>query len=179
MAFLKLPDIEYLRECFDCDPVAGTLTWRQRPLHHFPDDVAMRKTNSRFAGRPAGTKTKRGYVQVNALGNLFRRSRIIWKMTTGNDPIIEIDHKNRIPSNDWMDNLRLATRQQNARNWGPKKPRDLPVGVSWIKDKRKFRASIKVSGRMIFLGYFSLPEEATKARRNAAEKLHGEFATHE
>jgi hypothetical protein len=37
-------------------------------------------------------------------------------------------------------------------------------------------AKIRIDGKQTFLGYFSTPEEASRAYTEAAIKFHGEFA---
>lgn len=85
---------------------------------------------------------------------------------------------------DTLDNriemLRPATVHQNARN------RKLASnnksgfkGVIYtpnVKSLNKWRASIKVNNKIIFLGNFSTPEEANEAYLAASLLYHGEFA---
>ena len=49
-------------------------------------------------------------------------------------------------------------------------------GVIWQEDMMKWRARIKVNGKLKHLGYYSTPKEAHAAYCRAAIELHGEFA---
>lgn len=48
-------------------------------------------------------------------------------------------------------------------------------GVDWVRDKRRWRASICFQGRRHYLGKFERFEDAVKARREAEEALHDSF----
>jgi hypothetical protein len=49
-------------------------------------------------------------------------------------------------------------------------------GVSWNKRKGKWRATITVNRKPLFLGYFGTPEEAAGAYDQAAIRHFGEYA---
>jgi hypothetical protein len=49
-------------------------------------------------------------------------------------------------------------------------------GVGWNKRKSKWRASIMINRKSIFLGYFNTPEEAADAYDQAAVRYFGEYA---
>lgn len=91
---------------------------------------------------------------------------------------MEVDHKNGDGLDCTRQNMRIATRQQNCANM-PKNCRNTSgyVGVTWDKAKRRWRAQIKVSGRMIALGRFDTALEAARARAAFARDVHGEFAS--
>ncbi|MGU0172505.1 HNH endonuclease signature motif containing protein [Escherichia coli] len=68
-------------------------------------------------GSKAGYLHHRGYLIVKAYGVLRPVHRIIWEMHNGPIPQnMEIDHINRIKLDNRLENLRLATRRQNACN---------------------------------------------------------------
>ncbi len=74
-------------------------------------------------------------------------------------------------------NLRAATPAQNAKNlhgaWGKIEYK----GVTKLTNTRRYRATIRVNGETINLGWFRTPYEAAIAYNTVAEKLHGEFAS--
>lgn len=175
MAVKTLPDIDYLHECFEYDPDSGSLTWRRRPERHFSNPRAAKRTNARFAGKPAGSVTKLGYRSIKLYFVKYLAHRIIWKMVTGCE-LPEIDHKNRVGLDLKWDNLRAANRSQNNANTSAtrKRPRsDLPRGVSMTKGR--FRARIHFQRVEYHLGLFNSAEEARAVYELKAREMFGEF----
>ncbi len=73
--------------------------------------------------------------------------------------------------------LRTCTHQQNC--FSRKRPSTNTSGhkgVSWNKTRRKWSAYIKSGGKLSHLGYFSDKNDAADAYKEAAVRLHGEFA---
>jgi hypothetical protein len=89
----------------------------------------------------------------------------------------EVDHINGNRLDNRRENLRLATRSQNAKNVG-KKPSNKSgfKGVHKHGRNNSWVAQISVENKMIHLGSFKTPEEAALAYNAAAQRLHGEFA---
>lgn len=79
---------------------------------------------------------------------------------------MEVDHIDRNPNNNRIENLRLATKRQNEYN----KPRR---GCTF--ENGKWRASIYDHGKNVYLGLYDTPEEASAAYWEYANKLHGEY----
>ena len=77
-----------------------------------------------------------------------------------------IDHIDRNPANNDVDNLRIVTNQQNQWNTEERK------GYYYQKSKRKYHATIKINDKPMFLGLFSTEEEARQAYLNAKQKYH-------
>jgi HNH endonuclease/AP2 domain len=90
---------------------------------------------------------------------------------------LEVDHVNKDKLDNRRQNLRLASKSQNARNRGANKNNTSGFkGVSWNKRDNKWQALIRVHLKKKFLGYFDDPTEAAKAYDKAAKELHEEFA---
>ncbi len=104
--------------------------------------------------------------------------RLIWEAFNGSIPSgMEIDHIDRNPSNNRIDNLRIATRLQNSRNnSGHSKSRSRHAGVTYHSRLKKWQASIRVNKQLLHLGYFDNEQAAISVRKQAAEKHFGEFA---
>jgi hypothetical protein len=83
-----------------------------------------------------------------------------------------VDHKNRNSLDNRKENLRVASRSQNAINWLRKNK--YGRGVCLVGGL--FQARIAVNGKRKFIGCFKTPEEARAAYDAAAKQLHGEFA---
>lgn len=105
---------------------------------------------------------------------IFRVHRIIYILFNGNIPEgLLIDHKDRNPSNNKIDNLRLATKSSNNTN---------QVRVSNSKYRgvsvagKKFQQNIRYKGNRYYLGVFATPEQAAMQYNKKAIELQGEFA---
>lgn len=160
---LPLPPLEYLRDFFAYDPQTGVLSWRKRP----------HARSLRQAGDPAGTLLGSGYVQVNLKGVFMLVHRIAWKLHTGCEPPLEIDHENRDKADNRWANLRKAEPWQNRVN---RRAKNEHPGVHYIAARRKFGAQMRVAKKYLWLGSFATAEEACKVRREAAALHHAEFS---
>ena len=89
-----------------------------------------------------------------------------------------VDHINRNGLDNRKVNLRLATAMQNV--WNSKRNVNTDSskykGVSWDKNKHKWRASIGIDRKTKHLGYFEDEKMAAKAYDKAAKEHRGEFA---
>ena len=151
----------YLKEIFDYKD--GDLIWK------------VQKSNNVKIGRKAGSRNNEGYIQTSLDGNKYKNHRLIWMWHYGFFPEL-IDHIDHKPSNNKIENLRIATQSQNFMN-RPKMSNNKSgfKGVSFHKDRKKFQATIKLNGKQVYLGLFSCPKQAHDAYCDAAKKYHGEF----
>lgn len=121
-----LPPKEFLHERLRHDPESGKLFWRQRPLHHFLSTWKWNNWNSRYAESEAGCicrgKWKRPLAVVIRLEYqgfrfLYYAHQLVLQMhgiECPND--MEIDHKDRDPTNNRLSNLRVVTHKVNMEN---------------------------------------------------------------
>jgi hypothetical protein len=89
-----------------------------------------------------------------------------------------VDHRNGDPLDNQRHNLREATNAQNGHN---RSPDDRAMasgfkGVTWDRQRRKWRARIMANGARRSLGHFADEAVAARAYDEAASELHGEFA---
>jgi len=94
----------------------------------------------------------------------------------GGEPKRHIDHENRNKLDNRKVNLRWATFTQNFANKEKTTGKSHYKGVCWDERRQKWRATIKVHGEQIWLGYFLVEEDAAHAYNNAALEYFGEFA---
>jgi len=81
------------------------------------------------------------------------------------NPKIILDHIDRDKLNNSIDNLRIATKQENSFNTDAK-------GCCFDKSKNKWKCRIMVSGKVIYLGYYLTEEEAHEAYLKAKKIYH-------
>jgi hypothetical protein len=149
----------------------GTFTWRRSPL--MPNNW-----NSRCAGKRAGSfnKHSRGewLIGIDTINYGFHR--VVFLYHHGYMPD-EVDHIDLNRSNNRIENLREANRNQN--NFNKTKQSNNTSGhkgVRWRKDRAHWVAGITANGVSHYLGSFATKELAIEAYEKAAKELHGEFA---
>lgn len=91
-----------------------------------------------------------------------------------------VDHRNRDRLDNRRENLRLATKAENALNGNIRGGSSRYRGVCWdvgahTNPKRRWRASIRVDGHVRFLGNFATEEEAALAWNAAAAVIWPDF----
>ena len=157
---------EEAKKVWNYDPESGILTWK---------NPCNRK--SQFIGKRAGYTDPIGYTYVSFKNSRYLLHRIIWLIVTGKWPENEIDHINGIKNDNKLENLREATSVQNKMNCEKRKRNKSGYkGVSWDKQKQKWRAQISIRGKRLHLGYFDNKGLAAYEYNLAAKKYHGEFA---
>ena len=87
-----------------------------------------------------------------------------------------IDHADRNRSNNRKYNLRQATVSQNSMNKTLRKNNSGITGVRLDKRRNKWRASITLNQKFIWLGEYADKDDAIKARLLAEAKYFGDFA---
>ena len=181
MATKTLPDATWLRECLDYNPDTGAFTWRERPQRHFARSYEYKRWNVRYAGKRAenGDRSRHDYLRISFGGKAFKAHRLAWLLIHG-EPVPDlIDHIDGAPHNNGIDNLRAVSNSENKMNARRRVDNVSGVkGVLLLKIRPRYIAYITVGGRVHHLGTFMTLEDAASARREAAERLHGEFVHH-
>lgn len=157
---------ERVKELFDYDPETGAFVWK----------VAHGSSKRIPAGTVVKTVTVRGYIAVRFDGKLHLVHRLIWLYVYGYMPV-EVDHRNNIPTDNRLVNLRPCDRLRNAKN--VKCHKDTASGIKGVyktKNGKRWTSRIMVNGQDHVLGTFDTPEAASAAYKEAAFKYHGEFA---
>lgn len=120
-----------------------------------------------------GTKTAKGYVVATVDGRQYRVHHLVWFWHHGSWAV-ELDHINRIRSDNRLENLRLCSHAQNLGNTKPRVHKY--KGVTFCKQTGKWRAQIMINYSFIHLGRFPTIEEAADSYNRAAVEHFGEFA---
>lgn len=152
-----------LREVLEYDSVTGEFRWKASPNRRIK------------VGSVAGCLRSDGYLSIRVDAEQFLAHRLAWFWATGVWPSNEIDHKNRIRTDNRLLNLREATRSENLQNarksWSSSGIR----GVSWCAREKRFRAYIKLNGKTKCLGYYNSLQEAEHAYLAAKTEMHPFF----
>lgn len=158
-------DAERLGRFWSYDPLTGVFRWKiDRPRGVRRGDVA-------------GFLHEAGYRMLQGDGERHRAHRVAWLLFYGKWPEGLIDHCNGVRSDNRISNLRMATHQQNMANRKTHtNNRSGAKGVTWNDARRRWIATIQVSGTVHYLGSFKDKSEASRAYTDAATQLFGAFA---
>jgi hypothetical protein len=171
-------EIQRLKESLSYNPLTGILTWKVRPLHHFPDARAHKSWNSHYSLKETGCIDPNGYLRVNILGTPYLAHQLIWALHYGEYTDF-IDHINLDPSDNRISNLRKCTLSQNQHNRTiSKNNKSGYKGVCWNPKTSKWRAYIVLNWKQKHLGFFDDIKKAHEAYCHASDLLHGEFSNH-
>ena len=152
-------------------------------LHYDPDSGVFTRAkdlpNGKKAGQIAGHVNQKGYIDIRLDGKNYRAARLAFLYMTGEWPSEEVDHDNRVKTDNRWINLRGANRYQNAYNkFSARKAKSGYAGVVKVKRKKtadRYRATIWANGVSSYLGTYATPEEAHNVYLSAVKDLHGEF----
>ena len=144
----------------------GKLYWRKK---------VSRKIN---VGDEAGTFRKTdSYRQIMINSQVHRTHRLVYLYHYGYMPEL-IDHINQNPNDNRVDNLRPATRAENAYNSKLRPDNTSGVkGVTWDKAKKRWVARVYADRTCVNLGRFIELADAITAVKAARRQHHGEFAS--
>ncbi len=156
-------DIDLIDRALSYDPEDGLLRWKIKRTRAWP-------------GKVFGSVHNTGYVTGLIYDRSYLCHRLAWALHYGEQPPTCIDHVDGDKTNNRISNLRGCTVSQNLQN--------VPVsknsvsgrkGVCWNKAQQKWQASIKIDGKLTYLGLFDDLDAAGNAYVIAARELHGDF----
>lgn len=155
---------EQVRKYLSYNPSTGTFTRR------------IGTGKGAHIGAVAGQLTKAGYTTISVCGRRHFAHRLAFAYMLGRYPEGIVDHKNGLKSDNRWENLREASKADNAGNAKPHKDAAIPVkGVSFTQNG-KYRAAIGIKGKQKHLGTFETLPEAAEAYSRAAQETFGQFA---
>lgn len=155
-------DQQTLKDLFEYDPDTGIFTRKKA-------------VSNQKQGCIAGCQDGSGYSVIRVKRISYRAHRLAWMYVYGKFPENEIDHINRIRSDNRICNLREVSRNQNMQNKDKavsNKTGYKGVSISKQKKYKKFVAQIKFNGKVIYLGRYFCAESAYAAYCKAANELH-------
>jgi hypothetical protein len=164
------PSVATVQEFFSYDAATGRVLWR------------VNRPGGVKAGDRAGTSDARGWRRVKFRNAQYPETHFIWVLAYGDwpPPGLQIDHVNRNPQDNSLQNLRLATAAQNRANTKPKAGAATPFkGVTRVKtgpNAIRFQAFVVQSGHRKYLGTYKTPEEAHEVAMAEHKKIWGEFS---
>src|SRR5258708_26887584 len=165
MARMAPLTIRRLREVLSYDPDSGVFTWLKNLSRRTPIGTAAGKITKR---------DRRRAIRID--GTSYIAARLAFFYVKGRWPKRDIDHRDGDRLNDKWKNLREATRSQNVANRGTFPHSSEFKGVSFDKQTGRWRARIRVSGKLIALGRHDTPEQDHAAYVAASRKHFGQFA---
>lgn len=103
--------------------------------------------------------------------------RIVWEMMKGPiPPKMVVDHVNRNPWDNRLENLRLATGRQNRWNSALHKHNTSGhSNIYWRSDKSMWEVRFSIKKKLNRLGLFTAIEDAIATRDAHLREMRGEF----
>lgn len=148
-----------LQELLHYNPETGEFTWL----------VASAR---RKKGSKAGCLLIKGYVDIGLDMKIYRAHRLAWMYVHGRWPAQWLDHINGVKNDNRIDNLREASKKQNAENTTKQKRNTSGYkGVTWDRFTGNWKAQICHNGKHHNLGRFTYVEDAKNAYLAAANSL--------
>lgn len=135
----------------------------------------IRKKNVRL-GEKAGSIGR--YIRIKIDGIEYGAHQLSFLYHNGYIPKL-IDHINRNPHDNRIENLREANLSQN--NWNSRLNRNNKSGVKgvfWNSNENKWVARCYVNGKQYHLGYFLVLNDAKYAVEKFRTENHKEFCCH-
>lgn len=169
-----LPPFEEVDKFFRYEPDTGKVYWKIRP----------RKTGKDLKGAEAGSLYKQynTFYRIIRLNKVaYKAHRIAWLLYYKEDPGEKfIDHKNHDGSDNRIGNLRVATNAQNQFNTGIRKKsttgyKGVTKSKTYSHRNNPYRARVVFHGKIICLGSYRTPKEASEAYQRFCKEHHGEF----
>lgn len=179
----QYPSQDQLKSLLHYNPETGIFTWKARDESKFSSYRGFKVWHGRYLGKEAGyvhiCERGKSYRRINIKPNIYQSHRLAWLYVHGEIPSdMEVDHINGNGCDNRICNLRLVDRSENCKNIRKSSAnKSGVVGVFWVSEKRKWRSSIKINGKNIFLGYFNNINDAASARLKA-EKHYGFHQNH-
>jgi len=147
---------EYAKQLFDC--VGGHLVWK------------VSKAKRIKIGDKAGTIGKDGYIRVFVDGKSYLAHNLVYLIEHGFMPK-EIDHVNRVKTDNSIDNLKQTTRSENSINRGIFSNNKTGIKNVHKHSCGKYEVSFRRNNKSIYVGLFDDLELAELVALEAVHKV--------
>lgn len=168
-----LPPFEEIDRVLRYEPETGKIYWK------------VKRCNRAKEGAEAGTQAKNTsniFYRIIRLNSApYKAHRIAWLLYYKEDPGEKfIDHKNHDGLDNRIGNLRVATNAQNQHNARINKTsitgyKGVTKSKQYSHRNKPYRARAVLNGKIITLGNYRTPEEASEAYQRFCKEHHGEF----
>ena len=146
------PPVSKVMQVVSYNPDTGVLSWVKN-------------------GRDAGG-IDHGYLRIKVCGYRTYAHRVAWAIHNGYWPKNVIDHINGDTTDNRIANLRDVPRKQNSRNQKMRCTNTSGhMGVHYSNRDNVWRASIKVDGKVIFLGQSKDKDAVVQLRKDAERQF--------
>lgn len=139
-----------LKSLLSYDPDTGHFHWRERewPAHC-------------VSWRLAGGVDASGYWNIKFNRRTYKAHRLAWLYVYGAWPEMELDHINRVRSDNRISNLREVTRAENMKKLSVFRNNKSGLrGVFYDKSRHRWRARVTRDGKQRYLGSYKTAELA-------------------
>jgi len=150
---MSLPSYEEVAEVLEYSPDTG--------------EIIRKKSYSNRAkvGELVGYTRSDGYIVIRAVDKQYLAHRLAWLLHYKEWPKGQIDHINHNRNDNRIENLREATGLDNNRNQSLNPTNSSGAcGVSWHKQRNKWRAFVWLNNKQKHLGLFDDFDDAVAAR---------------
>jgi hypothetical protein len=157
--------LDYLKEILDYDILDGIFRWK------------VKRNSYRGMIGPgviAGTIDQYGYRVIRIDGKNYFAHRLAWFYHYGVWPVGEIDHRNMVPDDNRIENLRDVGIDRALQRANQKVRKDSKIGLKGVQRTKEGRFRARLCSKS--LGEYDTPEEAHAAYVVAAKRKYGEFS---
>lgn len=149
---------------------------RLKELLHYDEETGVftrkEKIGRYLKGAVSGAKHNKGYIQITIDNENYLAHRVAWMYVYGEFPKNQIDHINRIKTDNSIKNLRDVDASTNHHNIGIRSHNTSGVtGVVWDSRSKKWKAQIILKNKRYLIGTFKTVELAKIARQNKEKEL--------
>lgn len=180
-----LPDVDYLKECFELDPLSPSyLKWnKDRPISHFASVESYKIWKAKESNKQITNLNTDGYYiiytrTINNKVTRFKVHRVIYAIANNTNDFqnLQVDHIDCNKLNNNPQNLRLATNTQNQLNRGKQKNNTSGhKNIFFHKKCQKYTCSIRINKKQTHIGVFDSLELAIEARDKKMKEVFGDF----